>query len=367
MHFFAINSTDTDDIDNAYDISAAQTETFDEAEAILQRLCFTYYPSILLLALVTDIVVAVWTIVKNALIFHFKMIRCNWSYWSTRSTAVTNLCRMSDQSIFVLKWSDAIRQSLNLSGAKKLAEGAYSEVYVATLNTQRVILKVIPFQETDTPSEHYPLVNDEEMASADVILTEVTVSKALSDLSDGARFNRALNFVKLHKTFVFRGNYPKELLAAWNTYDMNEGCRNTCPTEYDSADRHYIVMALGFGGVDLESYVLRSYNKAMSILLQVALALAAAESEFEFEHRDLHWRNILIHEYKVPEFIKYVVDGEDIRVRSHGVMVVIIDFTNSRIKKNSTIVYKDLNQDEFIFLGHGDPQYQVYRDMRTIN
>uniref|UniRef100_A0A7E4URC8 non-specific serine/threonine protein kinase n=1 Tax=Panagrellus redivivus TaxID=6233 RepID=A0A7E4URC8_PANRE len=216
------------------------------------------------------------------------MIRCNWSHWSTRSTVVTDLCRMSDQSIFVLEWRQAIRQFLNLSGAKKLAEGSYAEVYVAKLNSQKVVLKVIPFQETDTPSKDYPLVNDEEMASADVVLTEAMVSKALSDLSDGTNFNRAPNFVKLHKTFVFKGNYPKELLAAWNTYHITVGSESSPPSN-------------------------------------------------------------------------------EVRVRSHGVRVVIIDFNNSRIKKNGTVVHKDLSQDPCIFEGEGDPQYQVYRDMRIIN
>ncbi len=95
----------------------------------------------------------------------------------------------------------------------------------------------------------------------------------------------------------------------------------------------------------------------MSIFFQTALSLAVAEECLEFEHRDLHIGNLLIdkcpaHETirlvtlpasfrsralgcirALPSHFRYVLNGKEFILKSHGVRVSIIDFNNSRIRK----------------------------------
>ncbi|KAL9976007.1 hypothetical protein ACROYT_G013236 [Oculina patagonica] len=98
---------------------------------------------------------------------------------------------------------------------------------------------------------------------------------------------------------------------------------------------------------------------------QTAIGLAVAEKALELEHRDLHWGNVLVRRTE-EQFIKSILDGRRKVVESHGVHVsiIIIDFTFSRIKKVGVTLFNNLSEDEDLFTGCGDYEFEVHRLMR---
>lgn len=96
------------------------------------------------------------------------------------------------------------------------------------------------------------------------------------------------------------------------------------------------------GGVDLEKKEITP-DQAVKLIKQLAKNLAVVEEKLEFEHRDLHCGNILINDHFEP---------------------TIIDFTLSRCKFDRKILFADLDYDPEIFESVGDPQYDVYRQMK---
>lgn len=79
--------------------------------------------------------------------------------------------------------------------------------------------------------------------------------------------------------------------------------------------------------------------------------LAVAESAFQFEHRDLHWGNVLLRPTKAP-VASFCLAGIHIQVPTHGVEVVIIDFTASRLATpQGGVAFCDLATDPELFTG----------------
>jgi serine/threonine-protein kinase haspin len=93
------------------------------------------------------------------------------------------------------------------------------------------------------------------------------------------------------------------------------------------------------------------------------LTLAVAENKFEFEHRDLHWGNILVAKTS-EKFAEYRVNGEIIKVPTHGVKATIIDYTLSRMVYDGAVLFTNLANDEELFNADGDYQFDIYRLMR---
>jgi serine/threonine protein kinase len=103
-------------------------------------------------------------------------------------------------------------------------------------------------------------------------------------------------------------------------------------TDNFTLDQCFLVLEFAIGGHDLEHFEFKSYSEALSVLQQITLSLAVAESSLEFEHRDLHWGNVLIIRNDQQE-IDYCLNGQAIKINSHGVHASIIDFTLSRLRK----------------------------------
>jgi Serine/threonine kinase of the haspin family len=85
--------------------------------------------------------------------------------------------------------------------------------------------------------------------------------------------------------------------------------------------------------------------------------------ELEFEHRDLHMSNILVLQTDQDES-SFTLDDTHYAMKTAGVQVTIIDFTISRCFVGEKICYYDLSQDEELFEGEGDYQFDMYRMMR---
>ncbi|EFO87073.1 hypothetical protein CRE_29276 [Caenorhabditis remanei] len=262
-------------------------------------------------------------------------------------------------------WSSLPKTALDGRRVKKLGEGSYGEVFSTVWEGKPVAIKVVPFEADENNRLYTGEYHSERMQTADQILPELIVMKELNQLKNMTSLHSTPNFIELIAAEIVTGNYPKGLLKAWDTYTASvKESENTRPDIYSSNDQKFIVIVSANGGVALEDFVLKSENEMLSILHQLILSMLAAESLLEFEHRDLHLGNVLIDRCGVEE-LDYMIGGHKIPLKAHGVKVNIIDFTLSRISKGPTTVFLDLENDPGVFEGTGDPQFDVYRQMRA--
>eukprot|EP01137_Pigoraptor_chileana_P012202 Opistho-2@64298 len=312
-----------------------------------------------------------------------------------------------------------------LSSCVKIGEGSYAEVFRCTTWTPRtqsnqassgnytntnnedsdkttnpcVVFKVVPFG-SDT------LYNGSEQPTADAVIPEIANSRLLSDRrellasgegqasaaskpssSRGARARKgakkvvappknsaASSFIRLMDVVVCEGAFPLKLMDEWDAWDSRKGSENDRPDIFDS-NQHFVIFVFADGGVDLESVALGSFQEAKAVLLQVAFTLAAAEEDLSFEHRDLHWGNVLVKPCPASSVASpddtalcYTIDGRRYSLGNVDVADVrasIIDFTLSRLlSPDQRLIYYDFSQDESIFEGEGDYQFEIYRMMR---
>ncbi|XGW18398.1 hypothetical protein V3C99_002768 [Haemonchus contortus] len=261
----------------------------------------------------------------------------------------------------VIEWQNLPKDVF--CGPRKLGEGVYGEVFATTYNGEPTALKVIPFQgDTIVYKEK---VNGEYLLDATSILPEVLINRELSALFDPSADFSTPNFIKLLHTHVVRGLYPEEFMKAWNEFDEANGSENDPPSNYASEQQLFVAMGMAMGGVDLEHYQMKNEDQVMSVLLQIALSLVVAEERLQFEHRDLHIGNALVLES--CDDVEYRYGGGDMVLRSYGLKVHLIDFTLSRLSKEGTTIFRDLESDEELFAGSGDYQFDIYRMMRHSN
>ncbi|KAI9006421.1 hypothetical protein DFJ74DRAFT_612247, partial [Hyaloraphidium curvatum] len=202
------------------------------------------------------------------------------------------------------------------------------------------------------------------------VWTEIACTSRLASVGSGL-------FGGFHRARVVRGCYPMELVREWNRWDSARareglpGSDNWEP-DYFPDGQHYLLLFLPYGGLDLEAFPVPSWRAAHSAFWQVCLALAAAEKEARFEHRDLHVGNVLVLEDgevkagtgTAPEvFWRDDAAGRTWRLRHHAVRAVVIDYTLARFEGGGRLFYNPLD-DEELFRGQGDRQYDVYRAMR---
>ena len=245
-----------------------------------------------------------------------------------------------------------------MSKCVKIGEGAYGEVFSATSEGENVALKIMAI-------EGSLKVNDLQQKKFEEILSEMVIAKELSDLAEGV-LNRSGNFCQVNKLSCAVGEYPGQLLKEWDSYRRRKVSENDRPDNFKS-DQLFAVFEFADGGCDIEHYKFTNHAQGLSILKQVVFSLGAAELAMEFEHRDLHLGNVLVRRCARNAYIPYSLNGLERSVRSEGVFATIIDFTISRIKKDGCAVYEDISRDEGFFTGKGDIQFDVYRDMRTLN
>lgn len=262
---------------------------------------------------------------------------------------------------------------------RKIGEGTFGEAFKGADGS---VFKIVPIEGT-------MLVNGELQKSAEDIIPEVVVARSLSSLRCRSRTSSEVTsaFVELRGSAVCRGEYPRELLDAWNAWDKEHTSENDCPQIFKS-DQHYIVFVFADGGRDLERFKVNTFDEARSIIMQTAMALAVAEAACRFEHRDLHWGNLLItragdglgetdenadanRSFDSRSFastsLQCRLNGVDINMASAGVKVTLIDFTLSRIDNGSDCAFCDLSLDPELFKGPArDPQADSYRRMKKL-
>ncbi|UZJ52288.1 hypothetical protein CBS101457_001608 [Exobasidium rhododendri] len=265
--------------------------------------------------------------------------------------SLLDLCgqtRPDDFSAFLTR----LEEDVGCKRWHKIGEASYSEVY--GLSSARSVVKIIPLQSSsigrngDMPEQS--LLKD--------VHREVQLTRSLSKVADG--------FVKMYSAKVVKGKYPSRLLNARAARPQREEDTNPCPALFP-AHQSYAALTLENGGKDLESVEDLSWNQAVSIFYQVVKSLASAEAAHQFEHRDLHWGNVVIAQVDVKSDDDRGSTGlsceESNDPNESGVKATIIDYTLSRAKIGDTLIANSFDDDS-LFEGQGDMQFDVYRQMK---
>lgn len=242
----------------------------------------------------------------------------------------------------------------------KIGEGTFGEVFSTINNSnQTVALKIIPVEGSEK-------VNGEAQKTFGEILHEIIISKELSSL-DSKENNKTNGFIGLNNLHCVQGCYPSALLKAWDKFDKEKTSENDRP-DFFGKDQIFVILEFEFGGSDLENMngKLSSMAQAKSLLHQVTAALAVAEQSLCFEHRDLHWGNILVKTTK-EKHTDFILNGSVYSVETRGVHVNIIDYSLSRLEIDGLTVSCDISNDEELFMGQGDYQFEIYRLMKKEN
>nr|ACI49169.1 hypothetical protein Csp3_JD01.001 [Caenorhabditis angaria] len=266
-----------------------------------------------------------------------------------------------------MKWTQFPKGTFTASNVKKLGEGAYGEVFATKYDGNPVAIKIVPIEADENNPVFDGLFNGGVMPTSSLVLPEVVVMKELTALNNIDGMNSSPNFISLTACHVVQGKYPAGLIKAWDSYAEKKESLNDRPSDYSSNLQTYITFVTANGGNDLESFVVSSENEIRSILCQLLLSFVVAEKELEFEHRDMHLGNVLIAKVEKADKLSYKFNDNLMTVNSFGVKANIIDFTLSRIKKEATTVFLNLENDDEIFKGQNDPQFDVYRRMRQNN
>ncbi|XP_050970675.1 uncharacterized protein LOC127168133 [Labeo rohita] len=258
-----------------------------------------------------------------------------------------------------ISFSDCIPPA-RMKHCNKIGEGTFGEVF-STINdsNETVALKIIPVEGSQQ-------VNGEHQKTFGEILHEIIISKELSSLNT-KEINKTDGFIGLNNLHCVRGRYPDDLLKAWDKFDRQKGSENDRPDFFDD-EQLFLILEFEFGGSDLENMngKLSSMVQAKSVLHQVTAALAVAEQALCFEHRDLHWGNILVKNIK-HKHNEFILNGSVHSVETRGVHVNIIDYSLSRLEIDGLTVSCDISNDEELFMGQGDYQFEIYRLMKKEN
>ncbi|XP_034067582.1 serine/threonine-protein kinase haspin [Gymnodraco acuticeps] len=258
-----------------------------------------------------------------------------------------------------LPWEECILPQ-RMKQCVKIGEGTFGEVFsITNASGDKVALKVIPVEGSEK-------VNGQDQKTYGEILHEIIISKDLSSLKDKQQ-NKTHGFIGLNDLHCVQGCYPPDFMNAWDTFDKNKVSENDRPDFFEK-DQLFIILEFEFGGTDLENSdgMLSSLSVAKGILHQVTAALAVAEQELHFEHRDLHWGNVLVQTTKEKR-ASFLLNGAAHSLETKGVLVRIIDYSLSRLEIDGLTVSCDISNDEELFMGQGDYQFEIYRLMRQEN
>ncbi|KAM9819077.1 uncharacterized protein haspin [Syngnathus typhle] len=307
-----------------------------------------------------------WNRFKSSLSIHRKMLLTPQSCKRPVPRDVSLLDLSDAEKVYAecgqpgsLPWKECF-SALQMKQCVKIGEGTFGEVFSTSNSSgETIALKVIPLEGSEK-------VNGEDQKTFGEILHEIIISKELSRLKD-KHDNQTNCFIGLNNLHCVRGCYPPEFLKAWDNFDRKKGSENDRPDLFQN-DQLFIILEFEFGGVDLENSngTLSSLVVAKSILHQVTAALAVAEQELHFEHRDLHWGNVLVKTTK-EKTGSFLFNGAPHSLETKGVFVRIIDYSLSRLEIDGLTVSCDISNDEELFMGQGDYQFDIYRHMREEN
>jgi len=106
-------------------------------------------------------------------------------------------------------------------------------------------------------------------------------------------------------------------------------------------DNYFLFMEYyDFGSI--LNYIPKSLNEIISILNQVIASATLAFEHFGFIHGDLHPGNILLKKTK-KDFIKYKFTDKELKIKTNGIQIVILDFDKSNFSGNFAMFFLNLS------------------------
>ena len=283
-------------------------------------------------------------------------------------TALTAMEGVSSEIKSTDQWYDTWSLHCNVN---KIAEGSYGSVF--RLSDKGGL-------EAATIGKLMPLKPRSGKGSKNVGNT--LVADAASEIKLLETMSHVPGFVEFRNAEVLIGGLPKPLRKEYRTWHARRKANNRsteliCRTVYPESQA-WVFIEMGDAGTELED-ALRletEENRLVKIDDQgketldvrvaadtfwgVAEALANGEAMQEFEHRDLHFSNICVKRRRKETINEYLLAPSISQIE-----VTLIDYTLSRATlEDGTIVANGMN-DECLFQGDNDLQFDIYRWMRN--
>uniref|UniRef100_A0A1I7VI22 Protein kinase domain-containing protein n=1 Tax=Loa loa TaxID=7209 RepID=A0A1I7VI22_LOALO len=200
--------------------------------------------------------------------------------YANKRNYVKELLHICNQSQ-IQRWRK-IKKMLDVSKAKKIAEGVYSEIFVAQYKMETLI-----------PIGDNKPINRRRTNSFREGTAKLVVLKELTNLSQVEQGYSTEGFVQLKGALVVKGRYPSMMINAWKQYKGKKKSNKANPALF-SANQNFLLLSVENGGISLKEYEITTVLQAYSIVYQLFMATAVAEFRLSFEHRDLNCEKILI-------------------------------------------------------------------------
>ena len=271
------------------------------------------------------------------------------------------------------QWAETVQQHLIVT---KIGDGSYADVYKFAARdkplTDFVIAKLIPIL-----PEKAPLLSWGDMTTIVDAVREIQLLDLVTEIP---------GFVEFRGAKVLWGPLPE--LIKKPTKQFNDQRRKEAKSKSAFRRARYtypenqlwLLVEMSDAGKDLD--ILLQGDKAdgplpltmnphskekgldirqtRDIFWATANALAHGEHHTQFEHRDLHLSNICVKRNKQSSND----DTYAFIPSSSQLEVVLIDYTLSRAGTGEKTIYNPMD-DEGLFTGKGDLQFDTYRHMRT--
>ncbi|VBB33687.1 unnamed protein product [Acanthocheilonema viteae] len=277
--------------------------------------------------------------------------------YANKRNYAEELLHICDQSE-IQSWKK-VGNALDVSEARKIAEGVYSDVFIGEYKRTTAILKLIPIGAEGQIERLYE--NSFREAAAKVV-----VLKELTGLSEVGEGHSTEGFIQLNGAMVLKGHYPLSMIYAWRVYKQSMSSYKLNPTLF-SPKQNYLLLAVEYGGITLREYEIANIPQAYSIVYQLFAAIAVAEFRLSYEHRSLNVKNVLINCCDPNDTIRTTFAGSEIYIHTHGVKVKIISPSFCRMTKDVSSIYFDWESNEEFFMGENNLEEIAFQTMRMIN
>ena len=217
-----------------------------------------------------------------------------------------------------------------------------------------------------------------------------TIENASSEVRVLAKLSGISGFTDFRRAMLLRGQLPQSFRSACKTFDQAASEKES-PTQASGRSRRvnypkkqiWLFVEMGDAGEELE-HILRegfkdsapistkpsreaclTVRQTRDIFYSTVEALALGEHEARFEHRDLHLSNICLKQIDMDMDTSGLSLDWDLVPKATGFAITLIDYTLSRADTAEGTVFNPMD-DEELFCGQDNPQFDCYRLMRQI-
>ncbi|KAL8793735.1 MAG: hypothetical protein Q9195_003676 [Heterodermia aff. obscurata] len=271
-------------------------------------------------------------------------------------------------------WAETMDKLLDI---EMIGDGSYANVFKLSFkkNPQDYsIAKLIPLRPKRGPGSRSPGLTTVENAAS-----ELRVMSELSGVTGFTDFKRAM---------LLRGQLPWSFRKACREFGQRRKIKRTSTDSGQPSPRVaypkqqlWLFVEMGDAGIELEQILLGGLKngppmnetsshaasltvpQTRDIFYSIVEALALGEREAKFEHRDLHLSNVCLKALTRDGNASDLKTDWRLVPTTPTFAVTLIDYTLSRVDTADGTVFNPMN-DEEIFGGQGDYQYDIYRYMR---